>query len=245
VNLGAANARGQWLLLLNPDTVPSGDVIGELARFAEVHPGHGIYAGRTLSPAGGDELSASFGPPTLWGYVCFATGLSTVFPRVRMFNPEKLLGRARTEAGEVKSVSGALALIDRELFERLGGFEPRYFMYSEDVDLSHRARALGFRPLYDPAAAVLHIGGASSSSVGKRSMVLRGKCTFVRLRWPASRAALALALISSGVAVRAFGTFLLRRSAASDQSWLAVWRRRSEWRAGWPAVDTEKSASPV
>jgi N-acetylglucosaminyl-diphospho-decaprenol L-rhamnosyltransferase len=240
VNLGARHAQGEFLLLLNPDTVPTGDLIGELATFAAGHPDHGVYAGRSLTPAGVDELSASFGPPTLWGYLCFATGLSTVFPRWSLVNPEKLLGAARRRVGEVRSVSGCVTLIDRTLFERLGGFAERYFMYSEDVDLSVRARAAGARPLYDPSATVIHIGGASSSSVSKRTLVLRGKCTFVREHWAPGRAAIGLALISVGVAVRAFGTVLLRRSLfkrpQGDQSWLAVWRHRAVWRPGWPEV---------
>jgi hypothetical protein len=97
-----------------------------------------------------------------------------------------------------------------------------------------RARAAGARPLYDPAAVVIHEGGASSSSVSKRTMVLRGKCTFVRQHFPPRRAAVALRLLSAGVALRALGTVLLRRSKG-DQSWLQVWRDRDVWRPGWPA----------
>ncbi|MGI5212307.1 glycosyltransferase [Plantactinospora sp. CA-290183] len=76
VNVGAAQARADWLLLLNPDTEPVGDVIGELLAFTRAHPGHGIYAGRTLHPDGTDDGRSVFGTPSLWASFCFATPAS-------------------------------------------------------------------------------------------------------------------------------------------------------------------------
>lgn len=244
VNAGAAAARSPWLLLLNPDTEPVGDLIGELVGFARAHPGCGIVAGRSLRPDGSDELSASLGAPTVWGYVCFATGLSTLFPRAQWCNPEKLLGRARVKAREVSSFSGCVVLFDNDLFQRLGGFAPRYFMYSEDVDLSTRAwHQFGVRPLFNPDASVLHHGGASSSSsANKRTMVLRGKCTYVRSHWTPVPARIGLALLVTGVALRAAGTALLRRSGG-ERSWLEVWRRRAVWLPGWPQVSSDQDHS--
>jgi GT2 family glycosyltransferase len=125
----------------------------------------------------------------------------------------------------VPAVSGCLLLIDRPLWQQLGGFTPDYFMYSEDIDLSARARDLGARPVLVPEAQLLHVGGAASSTVNKRIMVLRGKTTFVRLRWSPGHAKLARLLISAGVLVRAL----------AGAGWRDVWRQRATWLAGWPA----------
>jgi GT2 family glycosyltransferase len=236
VNAGAAHARGQYLLLLNPDAEPVDDVIGALVTFATVNPAHKVYAGRTLGAEGNDDGRSVFGLPSLWGYVCFATGLSTVFRRSRFFNPEELPGLDRTVATEVPAASGCLLLLEKTFFDSLGGFSPAYFMYSEDVDLCARATAAGASPILVPAARVVHVGGASSTSVGKRVMVLRGKTTYLRLRWPRRRAALGRALLAAGIAVRAAGARVTGRAGY----WTEVWRQRSIWLAGWPPADAAR-----
>lgn len=230
VNLAAARARGDWLLLLNPDTEPVGDVIGEFVRYARSDPAAGLLVGRTLGRDGDDDGRSIFGWPSLWGYACFALGLSTVFRRSRLFNPEQLPGRDRTVAGPVPAASGCLLLIRRVLFTELGGFTPDYFMYGEDLDFCVRAARHGIVPTLVPGARVVHHNGASSSSAGKRVMVLRGKVTFLRLHWPRWRRRIGIALLATGVAGRALGSRLTGRG----RWWRAVWAQRGSWLPGWP-----------
>ncbi|MEH1013931.1 glycosyltransferase family 2 protein [Micromonospora sp. CPCC 206060] len=230
VNVGAARARGGYLLLLNPDTEPVGDPVGALVGYARDHPGHRIYAGRTLHTDGTDDGRSVFGLPSLRGHVCYATGLSSVFRRARWANPEELPGLDRRVGGPVPAASGCLLLIDRALFTGLGGFTPDYFMYSEDVDLCHRAVAHGAQPVLVPAAQVVHVNGAASTGVRKRVMLLRGRITYLRLRWPTRRARTAVRLLVAGVALRALAARLSRRDSPVRE----VWRQRADWRAGWP-----------
>jgi GT2 family glycosyltransferase len=234
VNLGAARARGRWILLINPDTEPIGDIIRTLVEFAATHPAHRIYTGRTLRADHTDDGHSVHALPSLWGYLCFASGLSSVLRRSGRFNPDELPDFDRAIGGEVPAVSGCLLLIDRDLWEELGGFTPDYFMYSEDIDLSARARSLGARPVLVPDAQLLHVGGAASSTVNKRIMVLRGKATYVRLRWSPDRARTARVLLAAGVLLRALG----------GKGWRDVWRQRSTWLAGWPAP-TARSSMPT
>ncbi|BCJ66778.1 glycosyltransferase family 2 protein [Polymorphospora rubra] len=241
VNVGAELARGDYVLLMNPDTEPVGDVIGEFVAFARANPAHRVYTGRTLHQDGTDDGRSVFALPSLWGYFCFATGLSTILRRSRLLNPEELPGLDRTRPTPVPAASGCLLLIDRALFAELGGFAPDYFMYSEDIDLCHRATGLGAAPVLVPTAQVLHVGGASSTSVGKRVMVLRGKTTYVRLRWSASRAAVGRALLAGGIAVRAAGARLTGRAGY----WREVWAQRATWLAGWPPVAELPPVVPV
>jgi hypothetical protein len=231
-NVGARSARGRWLLLINPDTRPVDDVVRALVDAARAQPDARLYAGRTLRPDGTDDGRSCIAPPTLWSLFCFATGLSTAFRRSRWFNPEELPGLDRTRPAWVPAASGCLLMVERELFQRLGGFSPEYFMYSEDVDLCVRAARLGAQPLLVPAARVMHVGGASSSSVAKRVMVLRGKCTYLRLQWSPRPAAVGRTLLATGVAVRAAGARLTGRAGY----WRQVWAERASWLAGWPPV---------
>ena len=140
VNSGAAAARGDWILLINPDTEMLDGCIDQLLSFAERHPGHGIYGGRTLSPDGRLDPSSCWGLPTLWSTFCFAVGLSTAFHRSAWFDPESLGRWQRDSPREVGFVSGSLLLAPREVWEALGGLNERYFVYGEDADLGARAQ---------------------------------------------------------------------------------------------------------
>jgi hypothetical protein len=230
VNAGAAMACGQWLMLVNPDTEPVGDVMAAFVDFARANPDHRIYTGRTLRSDGTDDGHSAFGLPSLWSYFCFAAGLSTVFRRSRLFNPEELPRLDRATVARVPAASGCLLLVERALFESLQGFSPEYFMYSEDIDLCTRATAVGASVVLVPGAQVVHLGGASSTSAGKRVMVLRGKVTYLRSNWSQRRARVGMALLSTGIAVRAAGARLTGRAAY----WREVWAQRAVWRAGWP-----------
>jgi GT2 family glycosyltransferase len=134
---------------------------------------------------------------------------------------------------EVDIVTGCLLLTTRFRYDQLGGFDDRYFMYGEDADLSLRARAVGWRPAITPDATVIHAVGASSASrAGKHRLLLTGKATLARTHRGRAGAAIAVALLTAGVGLRALPEWL-RRTA--DPSWLPVWRDRSTWRAGFPA----------
>jgi GT2 family glycosyltransferase len=237
VNRGVVASSGTYALLLNPDAAPVGQPVAELFRFARENPRHGIYTGRTLHADGTDDMYSCWGLPSLAGYLGFATGLSTAFPGLAWANPEGLPGYDRRTVREVPAVSGCCMLVERGLFNRLGGFDPQYFLYSDDIDLCTRAADLGASPVVVPGAAVVHVGGASSSSDGQRIKILRGKATYVRRHWSRPRAGIALGLLKTGVGLRALGRTALGRDRSRGVDWTAVWRERRVWSAGWPAVD--------
>ena len=236
INRGAVAGAGGHLLFLNPDAAPVGSPVAELLRFARANPHHGIYTGRTLHADGTDDFYSCWGLPSLRSYAGFATGLSTVFPGSSWVNPEALPAYDRRGVREVPAVSGCCMLVERALFNRLGGFDPQFFLYSDDIDLCTRAAALGARPVVVPAATVVHIGGASSSSEGQRIKILRGKATYLRRHWSPARARLGLALLAAGVGLRAAGKVALGRGRSRGVDWPAVWRARRQWSAGWPPV---------
>jgi GT2 family glycosyltransferase len=225
-NLAAQAAEGQYLLLLNPDTVVHEGALQSFLDFARSRPGAGLYGGRTLDPDGTVNPGSCWGAPTLWSLFCFATLLSSVFRGSRLFDPESLGGWERDSVREVDIVTGCLLLAHRRVWYELGGFDTRFFMYGEDADLSLRARALGYRPAITPDAVVTHEVGVSSEADGNKYMLLhRGKATLLRKHWHGLRLRLGLGLLAAGVGLRA----LLGRPA-----WSEVWRRRDEWLEGYP-----------
>ena len=227
-NVAARAARGEYLLLLNPDTIVLDRAPGRLLAFARSQGAAGIFGGRTLRPEGGLDPRSCWGAQTLWSAFCFGTALSTVFRGHSRLDPESLGGWARDSVRDVGTVTGCLLLTPRVLWERLGGFDERFFMYGEDADLGARARALGCPVRITPAATIVHVVGASSSSGPKMTRIMQGRVTHMRKHWtpPARLAGTALLLL--GVRLRA--------ALAGGSMWPEVWRARAEWLRGYPPV---------
>lgn len=229
VNHGVAASDSEFVLLLNPDTEARPGALEALVRFAREHPGHGIYGGRTLRDDGSLEPSSCWGLPSVWSTTCFAFGLSTAFPRSRLFDPESLGPWQRDTVRTVGMVSGGLLLTPRSVWDALGGLDERYFVYGEDADLNARARAAGYRPIVTPAAEVVHAVGASSSGSAKMPLLLAGKVTYARAHFGAL-APLVLGLLRLGVAARALGARLTGRGT----KWADAWGQRGRWWGGFP-----------
>jgi N-acetylglucosaminyl-diphospho-decaprenol L-rhamnosyltransferase len=221
-----AAARSPWVLLLNPDTEARPGSLRRLLEFAESHPGHGLYGGRTLTPDGRLEPSSCWGLPTVWSTACFAVGLSTAFHRSPVFDPESLGRWRRDSVREVGMVTGCLLLVDRATWDRLGGLDERYFVYGEDADLAARARRLGLRPVITPDAEVVHaVGGSSPGEAGSRPLMLAGRVTYARTHFAPAAGAVVVGLLRLGVGLRALGARLTGRG----RHWAAAWQRRAEW----------------
>jgi N-acetylglucosaminyl-diphospho-decaprenol L-rhamnosyltransferase len=237
VNRAAEAAAGDFLLLLNPDTVVHSSTVGHIVDFARSHPSYGLYGGRTLDPDGTVHPGSCWGKPTLWSTFCFATMLSSAFKRSPVFDPESLGGWQRDSVREVDIVTGCLLLVRRSLWDELGGFDERFFMYGEDADLAFRATRLGFRHVITPDAVVTHeIGVSSSSRSDKLILLLRGKATLIRKHWPAGRREVGLGLLWVGIGLRA----LVAKAARTDDEtgtgagkWKPVWRARRSWLKGY------------
>ncbi len=231
VNRAAATATGDFILLLNPDTVIHRGSVSEIVAFARSRPGHGIYGGRTLDPDGTVNPGSCWGRPTVWGFFCSATLLSTLFKRSSLFDPQSLGPWQRDSVREVDVVTGCFLLAERRVWEKLEGFDTRFFMYGEDVDLGLRAAALGHRPIFTPDAVITHEIGASSATRSDKVVLLyRGKVELVRKHFGPIRRRAAIALIWSSVAVRALASAARGRR---ESVWVAAWNARGLWRDGY------------
>lgn len=229
VNQGVRASGSPWVLLLNPDTLPHPGSLNALLEFAESHPSNQIYGGRTLQEDGSLDPASCWGLPSVWSAVCFGMGLTTVFQRSRIFDPESLGRWERDTVREVGMVTGCLLLVRRQTWDALEGLDERYFVYGEDADFSARARALGARPIITPSAQIVHAKGVSSGS-SHLPLLLAGKITYARRHFPAGRARLVVSMLRAGIVVRAAGSRALRR----ETIWTSAWTRRREWWTGFP-----------
>lgn len=233
-NIAARATAGEFLLLLNPDTIAEPGAIENLLRFARSNPDAGIWGGRTVFADGSLNPTSCWARPTLWSLLCAGVGLSSLARSSSLLNPEAYGAWKRDSVRRVDIVTGCFLLIRRDLWEQLGGFDESFFMYGEEADLCLRARALGRTPLFTPDAQIVHHGGASEPvRADKVVRLLQAKARLVRRHWPPPLAGLALAMLRLWTLSRALAhgcaAPLSPRSAQACRDWGAIWRRRREW----------------
>jgi len=250
-NLAAEEARGRYLLLLNPDTVVLDAAIDRLVAFAGLRPEARIWGGRTLYPDGSLNPTSCWRRMDLWNVFCRTSGLSGLFPASPLFNAEAYGRWDRGSVREVDIVTGCFLLIEREFWQRLGGFDAAFFMYGEEADLCLRAARLGARPAVTPEATIIHYGGASEK-VRSEMMVrlLTAKAELIRRHFPQWSRHLALGLLVLWPLTRAVGLGLAARALARPRlaeearTWRTIWNARERWRHGFAAPLRSGPTSP-
>lgn len=233
-NIAATLARGEYLLLLNPDTVVLEAAIDTLLGFADACPEARIWGGRTLYGDRSLNPTNCWRRMTLWALFSQATGLSSIFRKSGLFNPEAYGAWLRDSEREVDIVTGCFLLIRRDFWTELGGFDPTFVMYGEEADLCLRARKLGARPRITPSAEIIHYKGASEKvHADKMVRLLNGKTTLIMRHFPAWQRPIAANLFRLWPLSRVVGTRLLGRRDGY-RTWKTVWERRREWWYGYP-----------
>lgn len=162
-NLAYSQSTGRWVLLLNPDTVVLDRAIEKIVKFADSQPKAGAVGGRTLKADMSLERSCCWGSPGLWPLVCKSVGLHLMFKGSRTFNREAMDWWPRNTVREVEVITGCFFMLRREVYEKTGGFDPRFFMYAEEVDLCWRIKNLGWKLMFTPDAQIIHLVGASAA----------------------------------------------------------------------------------
>ncbi len=158
-NLGLAEARGDYLLLLNPDTVVLGDALAVMREYLAAQPAVGAVGPQLLNPDGSVQSSRRRFPTLATGFF-ESTWLQGLAPGVlRRYYALDLPDDA---TAEVDWLVGACIMVPRAVYERIGGLDEGYFMYSEELDWCRRIVAAGWRVVYHPSARVVHHVGQSS-----------------------------------------------------------------------------------
>jgi hypothetical protein len=233
-NLAAERATGKYLLLLNPDTVVLDQALEKLLDFAVSRGGDGIYGGRTVFPDGSLNRYSCWGRLTPWSLFCGTVGLTALFRHTMMFDSESYGSWQRDSVREVDIVTGCFLLISRRLWDRLGGFDPSFFMYYEEADLCRRAWQLGVQCILNPSAVIIHYGSASERiRADKMVRLFRAEAQFIEKHWGPFSARYGIAMLKLWTISRLVAYCLLSalRSDSRDASanWREIWARRKEW----------------
>jgi GT2 family glycosyltransferase len=163
-NTGAAAAQGQYLFLLNPDTVVAPDALGQLVHYMDAHPGVGAIGPQLLWPDGTVQSSRRRFP-TLGSLFWESTLLGQWFPHNRHIIYYRMLDRPPDQPQAVDWLVGAALFIRRDVWQQVGPLDEAFFMYFEETDWCRRCVQAGWEIHYLPTAHITHYEGKSSEQV--------------------------------------------------------------------------------
>ncbi|NDC77575.1 MAG: glycosyltransferase family 2 protein [Chitinophagia bacterium] len=158
-NQGATLSSGQFILFLNPDTIVPEDCLHRCLEHIEAHPTAAALGVRMHDGSGRYLRESKRSYPSPLTAFLKLSGLSALFPGSRWIARYDLGDRDAFANCRADVLAGAFMLVRREAFSETGGFDERFFMYGEDIDLSWRFRHAGFENLYFAEAPILHFKG--------------------------------------------------------------------------------------
>ena len=195
-NDGAREARGEFLLFLNSDTLASAEAIEGLANTLQEGPALGAVAPQLVYPDGRQQETAGYAPSPMREFSSWARKRARARVAAALREAENL--------AEVGFLSGAALMVRREAFSAVGGFDESFFFYYEDVDLCTKLAARGWAIRLVPEVTVVHLrGGSATQAPGPAIEMTRSRYQYLRKHY-----GLARALAASG-----FGVLITLRRA--------------------------------
>ena len=159
-NQGFALAKGRYVLLLNTDAFVAPDTLGKTIDYMDSHPDCGVLGVRLVGSDGELQPSCRYFPGP-WNVFLARAGLARFFPPARMVDD---MSWDHASIRECDWVVGCYYLVRREVVESVGLFDPRYFLYCEEVDHCRAVKRAGWKVVFFPHTSVVHLGGESAKS---------------------------------------------------------------------------------
>ncbi|MBN1925956.1 MAG: glycosyltransferase, partial [Prolixibacteraceae bacterium] len=171
-NQAIRKAAGEYILLLNPDTVVEEQTFGKVLAFMDENPDAGGLGVKMIDGKGRFLPESKRGLPTPWVAFHKVFGLSSVFPKSKVFGRYHLSYLDENQIHEVDVLAGAFMLMRKEALEKAGLLDETFFMYGEDIDLSYRITKSGYKNYYYPGTTIIHYKGESTK---------KGSLNYVRM----------------------------------------------------------------
>ncbi len=163
-NIGVSQAKGEYICILNPDTVVAEDTFSRVLAFAKKQKDLGIIGVKLIDGTGNFLPESKRGVPTPFVAFSKITGLYKIFPKT--FGKYYAQHLSENETGKVEILVGAFMLMKRDLYNEIGGFDENCFMYSDDIDLSYMTFKKGKSNYYFHETSVMHYKGESTVKDG-------------------------------------------------------------------------------
>lgn len=160
-NIALQQAKGKYILFLNPDTIVAEDCFTHCINFLETTANAGAAGVRMIDGSGKflPESKRSFPSPV--SSFCKLIGLASLFPSSKIFNRYALGNLNQNQIHEIDVLAGAFMMIKKEVLEKIKGFDESFFMYGEDIDLSYRIQQAGYSIFYLGKTTIIHFKGES------------------------------------------------------------------------------------
>jgi len=165
-------ATGEYILFLNPDTILPEDCIEKSLSFFRHRLNAGAMGIRMIDGSGNFLKESKRAFPSPFTSFCRLSGLTTLFPRSKVFARYYLGHLGQYKNHEVDVLAGAFMLTTKIILDETGGFDERFFLYGEDVDLSYRIQKAGYKNLYFSESTIIHFKGESTK---------KGSLNYIRL----------------------------------------------------------------
>jgi GT2 family glycosyltransferase len=205
-NQAIRRAKGEFVLLLNPDTVVEDDTFKKVCEFMDDHPDAGGLGVKMLDGKGNFLPESKRGLPTPKVAFYKIFGLSKIFPKSSTFNKYHLGYLDNDETHKVDVLSGAFMLLRKSVLDKIGLLDETFFMYGEDIDLSYRIVKAGYNNYYFPKTRIIHYKGESTkkSSINYVFIFYNAMVIFAQKHFSKKNAATFSFLINMAIYLRAF-----------------------------------------
>lgn len=203
-------SKGEYVLLLNPDTVVSEDTFHRCLAFMDSHTEGGGLGIKTIDGSGTFLPESKRGFPSPWVAFCKAFGLSALFPHSSFFNRYYLGHLSKDETHECEVLVGSFMLMRRAVLDKIGLLDEAFFMYGEDIDLSYRIVSQGFKNYYFAESTIIHYKGESTKkgSLNYVRVFYGAMIIFAKKHFQGQKATAFIALMQMAVWFRASLTLL-------------------------------------
>ncbi|MCC6583368.1 MAG: glycosyltransferase [Chitinophagales bacterium] len=155
-------AKGEFVLLLNPDTIIQEDTLQKCINKMEADAAIGGLGVKMVDGAGNFLPESKRGFPSPMAAFAKMSGLSKLFPKSKTFGQYHLSFLDKNQSHEIEVLSGAFMLLRKSVLEKVGLLDEDYFMYGEDIDLSYRIKKAGFKNYYFADTSIIHFKGEST-----------------------------------------------------------------------------------
>lgn len=205
-NQAIREAKGEYVLLLNPDTVVEEDTFEKCARFMDERPEAGSLGVRMIDGGGMFLPESKRGLPSPMVAFFKAFGLSRLFPKSRLFNHYHLGYLDPDETHEVEVLSGAFMWLRKSVLDEIGLLDDAFFMYGEDIDLSYRIIKAGYKNYYFAGTTIIHYKGESTKkgSLNYVRTFYQAMIIFARKHFSGEKMRLFVLMIQMAIYFRAF-----------------------------------------
>ena len=204
-NQAILQSKGQYVLLLNPDTVVEADTLTKVVAFMDEHPDAGGLGVKMVDGKGRFLPESKRGLPTPEVAFYKIAGLSALFPKSKLFGRYHLGYLDNEQVNKVDVLAGAFMLLNSEALAKTGLLDESFFMYGEDIDLSYRITKAGYNNYYFPGTRIIHYKGESTrkGSLNYVYVFYNAMIIFARKHFSHKNARLFSALIHMAIYLRA------------------------------------------